>query len=74
MRTIGFWQRQNLELPWTNSDETKLNFGSDRFWNCLELIPMSCSWILTKPEAVIVVEKFRWDAIEFWLRHGLELS
>ena len=35
---------------------------------------MKCNEILAKTQFGIVLEQFRWDAIEFGLRHNLEKS
>ena len=56
------------------SDEMHLNFGWNRIWNCRRLFPMRFYWILVKTEFGIVLEYFRWDAIEFWPRQNLKSS
>ena len=71
---IEIWWSQNLELSEKNSDEMQLNFGHDRIWNCLRIFPMRCNWILAETKFGIVFEEVRWDAIEFGLRHSLEMS
>ena len=71
---IEFWLRHNLELSYSNFDEMQKNFGQDTIWNCLKIISMRCNWISAETQFGIVLEKFRWVAIEFWLRHNLELS
>ena len=69
-----FGLRHNLEKSQNNFDEMQWNFGWDTIWNCLRKIPMRCNWILAKTQFGNVSEKFKWGAIEFWLRHSLEKS
>ena len=35
---------------------------------------MRCNWILAKTQSGKISEWFRWDAMEFRLRHNLQLS
>ena len=71
---IEFWWSQNLELSQKDSDEMQLNFGWDRFWNCLRKIPMRCNWTLAQTKFGMAMKLFWWDAIESWLRQNFELS
>ena len=57
-----------------NSAERQLKFGWDKIWNCLRGIPMRCNWNLAETNFGIALEEFRWDAIDFWLWHSLEMS
>ena len=52
----------------------QLNFGWDRIWKGLRRFPMRCNWKLAETKFGIVFEEVRWDAIEFGLRHSLEMS
>ena len=44
------------------------------FWFVFRKIPMGCNWNLAETKFGIVLEEIRWDAVEFFLRHNLELS
>ena len=56
------------------SDEKQLNFGWDRIWNCLRKIPMRLNLILAQTVFGTVLENFRWEAIDFWLKQILKCS
>ena len=71
---IGIWPRHNLERSLNIFSEMRLDFGSDRIWNCLWIFSVRCDWNLAKTQFGIVLKYFRWNAIGLWLKQNLKLS
>ena len=49
-----------------------MEFGSDKFWNCLKMFSTRCNWNLARTIFGIYLEYFRGDAIGIWLGQYLE--
>ena len=54
-----------------NMDEVQLNFHSDSIQKCLRKNSKRCNWLSANTQIEIVLEYFRNDTIDFWVRHKL---
>ena len=62
-----------MELLQNIFNKMQMEFGSDNFWNCLEIFSTRCNWNLARTIFGIYLEYFRGDAIGIWLKQDLEL-
>ena len=63
-----------MELSEKILDAMQLKFSSDTILKHPRIISMRCNWMSAQTHYGNVLEHFRWDAIELWLVHNLELS
>ena len=47
---------------------------ADKIWNCLRIFSRRINWNLAETRFGFVLEYFRGDSIEIWLRQDLEMS
>ena len=71
---IDFWLRRNMRKSENMFDKMQLKFGSDTIWNCLRIFSIGCNQISAKTHFGHILDWFRSDATESWLRDILTAS